>query len=123
MIEQGETIHNRLEIDLAAQRLTAWENDRIVLQAPCSTDPTTKSGQYKVQERTPGGIRQYIDNHPNVFHGVPWVIALADNQQLTGVYWHNRFGSPVPGASIQVTPLLAQWLFNWLGDESTITIH
>ncbi|NWG16347.1 MAG: L,D-transpeptidase [Chloroflexi bacterium] len=105
-----------LEVDVRAGRLTAWEDGRAVLQAPCSTGQTIRPGVYSITGRLVGGAR--LDD----FFGLPWRVTFGD-YDLTGVYWHNRFGAAVPGPSLQVTPLLAEWLYHSLQEgRSRLTI-
>lgn len=116
----SETGDHHIEIDLQAQYLTARENDEIVLQAPCSIGEWVKSGSYTVQEQKPSGQSLQVDNMPDAIHGVPWITTFGSGHTLSGAYWHNRFGKQTPGPSIQVTPLLAHWLYGWLNENSRI---
>lgn len=110
-----------LELDSHKQHLTAWENGRVVLQAPCSIGDEVQPGTYPVRERRIGGTHEYVDVGFEVY-GVPWRTTFGD-YDLSGAYWHNRFGSPVAGASVQVTPLLAQWLYTSLNQgASRVTV-
>lgn len=96
-----------IEIDVRAGRLTAWENGRAVLQAPFAAGQTLKPGSCVITGRLMGGART------GDFFGLPWRVAFGD-YALAGVYWHNRFGAAVPGPALQVTPLLAEWLYHSL---------
>jgi lipoprotein-anchoring transpeptidase ErfK/SrfK len=118
---QNPTSH-QLEVDLNTQRLTAWTGQEIVLEAPCSTDPSAVPGRYEFQAQKPGGVRLVAGNTSKTFHAIPWMTQFDQNLALGGVYWHNRFGEPVSGMGIQVTPLIARWLYNWLGEGSTISL-
>jgi len=111
-----------LEIDLIAQRLTVRENGNVILEAPCSTNQSLHRGIYTVQQRKPCGTQFDNEHSLDAFHGVPWIIRLEDDHDLAGVYWHNRFGKEMPGPAIQVTPLLAHWLYGWLQDSSRIDV-
>lgn len=109
-----------LEIDTRAGRLTAWQGGQAVLQAPCCAGRALKPGVYRLEGRQMGGQMQ-PDGAPQVYHGVPWRL-LFDAYDLAGVYWHNSFGAAIPGAAIQVTPLLAQWLYGCVSDRSRIAV-
>lgn len=117
-----ETGDNHLEIDVSRQHLTARENGDIILQAPCSIGRSIHPGSYAVRDRNPAGKRLFIENIPNEIYGVPWNINFGDGHNLTGAYWHNRFGKGAAGPSIQVTPLLARWLYGWLNENSRIAV-
>jgi hypothetical protein len=97
-----------LAIDSAAFRLDVYENDQHLLAAPVSTGQDLVRGTYPITLRNMTAAPQ------DTFHGVPYVLTFG-NQQLSGAYWHNRFGAPSPGAAdpgtvVQVTPPLAGWL-------------
>jgi hypothetical protein len=116
----NESGDHHVEIDLQAQYLTAYENSEVVLQAPCSTGEWIKSGSFNVQEQQPSGQSLQIENIPDAIYGIPWITTFGDGHSLSGAYWHNRFGKQTPGPSIQVTPLLAHWLYGWLNQGSRI---
>ena len=42
---------------------------------------------------------------------------------LMGIYWHNRFGDSLPGPDIQVTPLLARWLYEHVDTSTNVRVH
>lgn len=108
-----------LEINLQAQTLTAREDGNIVLSTPISTAPTgVAAGVYPIGDRSASG-RYHGDS---VYEGVPWITTIPGLGQMAGVYWHNAFGAPAPGPAVQVSPLIARWLYTWLNDASTITV-
>jgi hypothetical protein len=117
LVENGD---HQVEIDLEAQHLTARENGEVILQAPCSIGEWVKTGRYNIQDQKPSGQSLQVENMPNALHGVPWITTFGDGYSLTGAYWHNRFGRHTPGPSVQVTPLLAHWLYGWLNENSRI---
>lgn len=104
-----------LHIDTQTQQITAFENDEPILQAPASLSDILL-GTYQWREHLLGGLK--IEEH----HGVSWVTRFGSNFTIAGIYWHNRFGESVPGPSVQVTPLLARWLYSWLTPTSSIHI-
>lgn len=108
-----------LDVSLDAQTLTAYENGDVVLTTSISTAPTgVVPGIYRVGDRIAGG-----SYHGEMLHeGVPWITTVPELGQIAGVYWHNAFGAPAPGPAIQVSPLVARWLYTWLNDLSTITV-
>jgi hypothetical protein len=104
-----------LVLDIQHQQLEAWEHGRKILQAPCSIGHEVRRGTYRVREHRIGGTRLRLHDGFEAF-GVPWRTAFGD-YDLSGAYWHNRFGMPIPGRSVQVTPLLAQWLYTSLSQH------
>jgi hypothetical protein len=104
------------QIKLQSQQLTAIEDGQAVLRAPISTGSKITPGTYFVRQRQIGG------GVVTGLHGVPWMTELDGGFTISGVYWHNRFGEPTPGAAVQVTPMLARWLYDWLGDDGMVVV-
>jgi hypothetical protein len=113
---------NSLYVNAREQYLMAYQDGKAVLQAPCSTQPDLKSGVYSVQERQIGSTKQ-MTALGDTFHGVPWRTTFDQDHAVVGVYWHNNFGVANPGPAIQVTPLLARWLYGWLNTGSRVEIE
>lgn len=95
-----------LAIDPAAQRLTVYDGGDALLTAPISTGRELPPGAYPLTEQQAVSARQ------DDYRGVPWTLRFGDDLRLTGAYWHNHFGTAAPGAAVQVTPPLAQWLYS-----------
>ncbi len=107
-------------IDLNDQQLTVWGNNAIVLQAPCSTDSRVVPGTYNISDQKPS-VR-YLDTINGARYGVPWITEFGDGGILGGVYWHNHFGKPTPGMTVQVSPVIARWLYDGLHLSSEIVL-
>ncbi len=98
-----------LELDNRLQQLTVWDENHAVLHAPCSIGQAVAQGDYRISARETGGGTLQRASEPACF-GVPWRVSFGD-YELVGAYWHNDFGAQLPGATVQVTPLLAEWLY------------
>jgi hypothetical protein len=120
--EPPAATHPTLHIDQRAQRLTAYEQDQIVLQALISSGVEIVPGRYSVEERRFSGVPLPIAEYRRTFYGIPWYIRFGKDYVLSGAYWHNRFGAPTLGPAVQAPPFLARWLYYWLGDAGTVTI-
>ncbi|MBZ0285071.1 MAG: hypothetical protein K8L97_30325 [Anaerolineae bacterium] len=105
-----------LHIDTQTRQMTAFEDNTAILQAPVSLSGAIATGIHNWQNQQIGGLQS------EAYHGVPWVTRFGADYTITGVYWHNRFGESVPGPTVQVTPLLARWLYGWLSPTSSIHI-
>src|SRR5262249_60634975 len=46
---------------------------------------------------------------------VPWVLFFQAHNAVHGAYWHDRFGVSKSHGCVNVSPLDAQHLFEWLG--------
>jgi hypothetical protein len=113
---QAPSSANRLNIDLSAQRLTAFDDDQPVFSAPISTAGSLQPGYYRLRARRPGGCC-------GSYQGAPWHSDFDGGVRLAGVYWHNQFGSKVAGHDIHTTPLLARWLHDGLSDDTALIVH
>jgi lipoprotein-anchoring transpeptidase ErfK/SrfK len=45
---------------------------------------------------------------------VPWSMFYEDNFALHGAYWHNQFGHRMSHGCINIPPLAARDLFQWI---------
>ena len=120
----------RIEISLEDQQLTAYEGERIVLQARISTGvssskpppngiPTdTPLGRFRVQNKMPsrhmgdGELTADLDAYE--LPGVPWVCHFhKDGYALHGTYWHDNFGRVMSHGCVNLRNEDAKWLFRW----------
>jgi hypothetical protein len=105
-----------LEIDQQHQNLSVYQNQTAILNAPISIGQTLTPGKYALQR---GQMSSTLNGE---FHGVPWQIRIGDVYNLNGVYWHNQFGTAAPGPAVQMTPIMARWLYHNLSDNEFVTI-
>ncbi len=120
--ETSSAFRPTLHIDQRAQVLTGYDDSEIVFRTPISTRVNLVAGTYVVTERYPTGAPIKLPDYSNDFHGAPWRVHFGEGYELSGVYWHNRFGSPVPGPAVQVPTQVSHWLYNWLRDHAIITV-
>lgn len=112
-----------IQIDLSAQRLTAWNGRTRVRSFMVSTGKRrtpTILGTYAIQSkfrRTRMRGRGY--NVPNV----PYVMYFSGGYALHGAYWHNRFGTPVSHGCVNLRVPSARWLYNWAPSGTPVVIH
>lgn len=120
----------RIEISLADQTLTAYENNRVVLHTPVSTGLPTKNpqpdqlptetpmGRFRIQMKMPSrhmGDGE-LTNDPEAYElpGVPWVCVFhKDGYALHGTYWHDNFGRQMSHGCVNLRMQDAQWLYRW----------
>jgi len=102
-----------IQIDLSAQRLTAYEGETAVLSVLVSTGvasmPTPK-GEHaiylKVRSQAMGGQGYYLPN-------VEYVSYFYKSYAIHGTYWHNNFGHPMSHGCVNLTNEDARWIFEW----------
>ena len=54
---------------------------------------------------------------------VPWVMFFKGGYALHGAFWHASFGNRRSHGCINLSPLDAQFLFNWVGPHVPIGWH
>jgi lipoprotein-anchoring transpeptidase ErfK/SrfK len=108
-----------IEVNLKAQRVTAYEGDLPVRVMRTSTgtkyNPTPKGWFktfYKRSSRHMAGGNPAAPEYD--LPGVPWVTYINDSGvSFHGTYWHNDYGTPHSHGCINLTPSDAKWLFRW----------
>jgi len=119
----------RIEVSLAQQSLTAYENEQIVYRTKISSglpgrevpDGTqTPKGRFHITSKMPskhmGSIRASGAPQGYILPGVPWTafFILKDGVSFHGTFWHNNFGAPMSHGCINMRTEDAKWLFRWV---------
>lgn len=116
-----------VDVNLSTQRLTAYQGDQAVYSTFVSSgtwDHPTVTGQFQVylryESQTMNGYRLGYDYYlPNV----PYVMYFYRDYALHGTYWHNNFGTPMSHGCVNMTTPDAQWLFQWSGYGTPVSVH
>jgi len=120
----------RIEVSLAKQTLTAYEDDQIVLftlissgiPSPRRTSngvPTsTPTGHFTIDLKMPskhmgnGKLTASIEAYE--LPGVPWVCFFHETGvAFHGTYWHHNFGRRMSHGCINMHTEEAKWLYRW----------
>ena len=116
-----------IHVDLLNQTLSVYFNCRMVFATlissgidEMSTFPGSFFVIYKMDYRT-------LDSEPEAeekyyLESVPYFMTYYGNLGLHGVYWHDRFGTPVSHGSINLSVTDAQWLYQWVALGDTLYI-
>jgi lipoprotein-anchoring transpeptidase ErfK/SrfK len=119
----------RVEVSLGNQSLTAFEFGQPVYSARLSSGlgskdvpkgTRTPAGRHYVQSKSPskhmGGINATGAPGDFVLPGVPWTTFFIYESGVAfhGAYWHNNFGHQMSHGCVNLHPLDAKWLFNWV---------
>jgi len=118
-----------IDVNLSAQRLLAYEGNRVVYSALVSTGIArypTPTGTFRIQRKyisddMTGGSRARGDYYylPNV----PYCQYFYAGYSLHGTYWHSNFGTPMSHGCINLSTPDAAWLFNWTSIGTRVVIH
>ena len=124
----------KIVVDLATQRMTAYEKEEMVFRARISSGVylreggfATPKGTYRVTRKRPC---RHMANPANDYGsgfdlpGVPWVSYFTgDGVAFHGAYWHNDFGVPHSHGCINLTRADAAWLYSWTPMGTAVVIH
>jgi lipoprotein-anchoring transpeptidase ErfK/SrfK len=109
----GQALEKWIDIDLSEQRLTAYEDQNIVLSVLVSTGlphTPTPVGEFRirlqVRVQEMGGADYSLPN-------VEYVSYFFKDYALHGTYWHNNFGQPMSHGCVNMRNADAQWIYHW----------
>jgi hypothetical protein len=120
----------RIEVSIARQTLTAYENDKVVLQAdicsglfqrkiagkiPTKTPTGTFNVEIKMASKHMGDGVMTDDIDAYELPGVPWCSFFVPQigVAIHGTYWHTNYGTPMSHGCINMRPEEAKWIFRW----------
>lgn len=117
------TNEKMITVDLGSQKLTAWDQGKIVYETKVSTGmnltPTVK-GSFKIYSKTPlqdmRGASPYKNIYPTgkyLVKNVPHVMYFFEGYAIHGAYWHNNFGRVASHGCVNVPLKAAEWLYNF----------
>lgn len=108
---------NHLLFDRHSHLMSAFEDNQLVMQAPFSSGAWLTAGTFQP-------LRGLLGGNTDGYQGVPWQTVFGEGQTIAGAYWHNQFGRPVTkGSAVQLTPLLARWVYEWAGEDTHIVVE
>jgi len=123
----------RIEVNLTTQMLTAYEENKSVLQTKISSgilinDFKTPAGEFRIAEKmaakhmgfsyfgmgSSGVVNSFADADGYALPGVPWTCFFTkEGHAFHGTYWHENFGTPMSHGCINMRTEEAKWLFRW----------
>lgn len=109
----------RIVVNLSKQWLYAYEDDRLVFDAPVATGRdgmNTPTGTFQIYAKLPLQTMDGVtDGKYWVVPNVPHVMYFYGGVALHGTYWHNLFGTGArPSHGCVNLPLKsAAWLYEW----------
>jgi len=112
-----------IDVDLSAQRLTAYAGNTPVRSTLVSTGLSrtpTPTGRYRIYVKyvstLMSGPGYYLPN-------VPYTMYFYRGYGLHGTYWHSNFGRPMSHGCVNLPTPEARWLFNWASVGTLVNIH
>lgn len=112
-----------IDVDLSAQRLTAYQGNTSVFSTLISGGlPRTPTvvGRFKIYTKlTSTRMTGPGYDLPNV----PYTMYFYRGYAIHGTYWHNNFGQPMSHGCVNMRTQDAAWLFNWASVGTTVVTH
>jgi len=112
-----------IDVNLSAQRLTAYEGNTAVRSTLVSTGLSrtpTPTGRYRIYVKyvstLMSGPGYYLPN-------VPYTMYFYRGYSIHGTYWHSNFGRPMSHGCINLPTPEAQWFYNWAPVGTLVNIH
>ena len=109
-----------IHVDLAAQLVTLFEGETMVLSARCSSGSEgtrTPSGEFSTYHKGPSiHMTNQGDAVNNIYNlpGVPWVSFFTGNgEAFHGTYWHNDYGRPRSHGCINLPSEVSKFIYRW----------
>ncbi len=131
----GDASDKRIEVDLGAQHVYAYEGSNRVFDFIVSTGKwaLTPTGTFTIRVKVPaqkmsGGSKElgtyyYLPN-------VPWVMFFGNENipasrgfSFHGTYWHNNFGQPMSHGCINMKIPDAGALYDWAPQGTKVVIY
>jgi len=131
----GDSSGKRIEINLSAQRVLAFEGNNKVNEFVVSTGlwGRTPTGSFTIQRKVPSTTMSGGNRAIGTYYylpGVPWVQFFGNAQipwsrgySFHGTYWHNNFGHPMSHGCINMKTPDAKWLYDWAPMGTPVNIY
>ena len=108
-----------IDVDVGEQVLVAYRGTEPEFATMISSGRSspTPLGNYPVWAKVASmdmNNQGYEDN-AYLVEGVPWVLLFQGHNALHGAYWHNRFGNRKSHGCVNLAPLDARFVFDWVG--------
>jgi hypothetical protein len=108
-----------IDVDVGEQVLVAYRGHSPVYATLISSGrgSPTPLGNYPMWAKVASMdmANQDYEDKPYMVQGVPWVVLFQGHNALHGAYWHDRFGNRKSHGCVNLAPLDAHWVFEWIG--------
>jgi len=119
-----------IDVDLERQTLVAYLGNQPVYATLISSGRVKQRGHPQKDFSTPTGSFRILSKHvthtmdgdhevdgPYSIEDVPYVMYFQLAYALHSAFWHNSFGRPRSHGCINMSPIDARWLFDWISPE------
>ncbi len=112
-----------IDVDLSAQRVTAYEGSTPVRSTLASTGlarTPTPVGSYRIYVKY---VSSSMSGPGYNLANVPYVMYFYRGYSLHGTYWHSNFGHPMSHGCVNLPTSEARWFFNWASVGTLVKVH
>lgn len=129
------TGEKRIEVDLAAQKVYAYEGDTRVMEFTVSTGKwnATPTGTFTIERKIKAQKMSGGDKAKGTYYylpNVPWVMFYGNTDipwwkgySFHGAYWHDNFGQPMSHGCVNMRIPEAKQLFDWSPNGTKVVIY
>lgn len=126
----GVTNNRWIDVNLAEQTLTVYENRKLIYATIVSTGVKpfwTRPGLFQIYKKkeleTMSGAFESDRSDYYYLENVPWTMYFDKARALHGAYWHTRFGYNASHGCVNLSPGDAHWLFDWAKEGDWVYVH
>lgn len=119
-----------VQVDLYEQTLVAYEGSQPVYATLVSSGLdkwATQPGLFQVYARLKDDRMRgaYEPDRSDYYYleAVPYVMYFDGDRALHGQYWHDRLGFKRSHGCVNLAPLDARWLFDWVARGTYVWVH
>ena len=112
-----------IEVNLAKQRLIAWENGRVAYSTRISSGKAgtpTRRGVFAIQRKY---AAKTMRGRGYVAPNVPYTMFYSGGYAIHGAYWHNRFGTRVSHGCVNLPVGVSRRIYNWAPVGTKVVIR
>jgi hypothetical protein len=124
---KGVTANRWIEVNLAEQTVSVYENNRLIFATMTSTGVDhfwTRPGVFQIREKLDSTtMSNSVQDDFYYLENVPWTMYFDEARALHGAYWHNKFGYPFSHGCVNLSPGDAHWLYNWANVGDTVYVY
>ena len=129
------TGEKRIEVDLASQKIYAYEGDTRVMEFTVSTGKwnATPTGTFTIERKIKAQKMSGGDKAKGTYYylpNVPWVMFYGNKDipwwkgySFHGAYWHDNFGQPMSHGCVNMRIPEAKQLFDWTPNGTKVVVY
>jgi L,D-transpeptidase catalytic domain len=119
-----------IDINLAEQTLSAYDNDQLVFSTIISSgvDPYwTRPGLFQIYQKkdTENMSGAFAADRSDFYslQDVPWTMYFDKARAIHGAYWHTFFGYTMSHGCVNMSIGDAAWLYQWAKEGDWVWVH